>query len=150
MISLSEKERHPALARAGNGKRSGEHGTETILLVENKTSSRERFASALAGKGYSVFTAADGVEAVDHFRSFEQYVDLVIIDHGLPRLSGFEAAVTIRGISPEVKVILVAGDTTTGMTEEMREWGIDEILVKPFTMKSALKCIRTVLEKAGH
>jgi two-component system cell cycle sensor histidine kinase/response regulator CckA len=123
---------------------------ETILLVENKNSARERFASALAGRGYSVFTAADGIEAVEHFRSFAKYVDLVIIDHGIPRMSGFEAAVTMREISPEVKVILLAGDSASDMTDEMRECGINEILVKPFTMKSAMKCIRTVLEKAAN
>lgn len=64
-------------------------------------------------------------------------------------MSGFEAAMTMREINPDVKVILLAGDSVTDMTEEMRECGIDEILVKPFTMKSAMKCIRTVLEKAS-
>jgi DNA-binding response OmpR family regulator len=149
VTAVSQKEEHPALSRSGSPKHAGEHGTETILLVENKNSSRERFASALAGRGYSVFTAADGIEAVELFRSFVQHVNLVVIDYGIPRMSGFEAAMTMREINPDVKVILLAGDSVTDMTEEMRECGIDEILVKPFTMKSAMKCIRTVLEKAS-
>ena len=130
MTTIAQKSVHSTLLRSGSVKHAGEVGTETILLVENKNSSRERFASALAGRGNSVFTAADGVEAVEHFRSFAQYVNLVIIDYGIPRMSGFEAAMTIREISPTVKVILLAGDSTTDMTEEMRECGIDEILIK--------------------
>jgi DNA-binding response OmpR family regulator len=148
VTAISQKEGHIAPSQSRSIKHAGEVGTETILLVENKNSSRERFASALAGRGYSVLTATDGVEAVEHFRSFAKYINLVILDYGIPRMSGFEAAMTIREISPDVKVIRLAGDSATDVTEEMRECGRDEILVKPFTMKSAMKCIRTVLEKA--
>jgi two-component system, cell cycle sensor histidine kinase and response regulator CckA len=137
-------------SRASRSRETADHGTETILLIEDKSASRERFASALAGKGYSVVTAEDGMEGVALFRSFENYVDLAIIDYSIPRLSGFEAAVSIRNINPDVKIILMIGDHTNPMIDEMRERGIDDILVKPFTIKAAMKSIRTILEKAAQ
>ncbi len=122
------------------------NGNETILLIEDKSTTRERLASALAGKGYSVFTAADGAEGVEHFRTFQKYVDLVIVDFGLPRISGVEAARQIKNIRPDVKVILMTTESASQISDEFREIGIDEILVKPFTMKSAIDVIRRSLE----
>jgi DNA-binding response OmpR family regulator len=129
----------------GRLRSSANNGNETILLIEDKNSTRERLASALAGKGYSVFTAADGAEGVEHFRKFQEYVDLVIVDFGLPRLSGLEAARQIKNIKSGVKVILMIADPGSPISDEYRESGIDEVLVKPFTMKSAMEAIRKSL-----
>lgn len=124
-----------------------ESGTETILLIEDKAAPRERLASNLAGKGYSVFTAGDGVEGLELFQRFQSYVDLVIIDLGLPRLGGLEAARKMKSVNPGVSVILMTGNLQEDMTDEIADCGVDEVLEKPFSMKEVGFKIRSTLDR---
>jgi two-component system response regulator MtrA len=81
-----------------------------ILLVEDDPSIREVTAMGLGAAGFAVTTAADGVDALERFRS-EPY-DLVLLDIMLPRLDGYEVCRQIRKTSTVPVVMLTArGDT---------------------------------------
>ena len=68
-----------------------------ILLIEDDPSIREVTAIGLAGAGFTVATAADGVAGLERFRA--EPFDLVLLDIMLPRIDGLEVCRQIRQTS---------------------------------------------------
>lgn len=59
--------------------------------------------------GFTVITARDGIEAVSRFRDHAGEIDVVLLDLTMPNMDGITAMNEIRGIKPDVKVILSSG-----------------------------------------
>lgn len=57
--------------------------------------------------GFDVGCAADGLEGLDLFR--QSSWDAVIVDRGMPNMSGEEMAMQIKGTHPNVPLILITG-----------------------------------------
>jgi two-component system, OmpR family, KDP operon response regulator KdpE len=114
-------------------------GKRTAILVIDDEPQIRRFVSAgLQSYGYSILVAenaARGLKAVAEMRP-----ELVILDLGLPDLSGFEVLHTIRSWS-NVPVIVLS--IQVGEEEKVRllRSGADDYLVKPFSMAElAARC----------
>lgn len=102
-----------------------------ILVVDDNIDSAESLAMMLELSGHDVATAHDGVEAIELAREFRPHVAL--LDLGMPKLDGYEAARSIRRQSWGQKIMLVAL-TGWGQQEDKRrsrEAGFDAHLVKP-------------------
>jgi PAS domain S-box-containing protein len=102
-----------------------------ILVVDDNHDSAESLAMLLTLGGHDVRTAHDGVAAVDAARTFRPRV--VLMDIGMPRVNGYEAARTIREAPWGRDVILIAL-TGWGQDEDKRrtaEAGFDAHLTKP-------------------
>ena len=95
-----------------------------ILLVEDDPSIREITTLGLRGAGFSVATAADGLEGLARFRA--ERPDLVLLDVMLPGLDGLEVAREIRRDSTVPIVMLTArGSRSCGPTASIsppRSW----------------------------
>jgi CheY-like chemotaxis protein len=102
-----------------------------ILIVDDNRDAAESLAMLLTLSGHEVHTAYDGHEAVEAAAKFE--LDLILLDIGLPRLNGYEAARRIRAQQRDKGLVLVAL-TGWGQEEDRRrskEVGFDAHLVKP-------------------
>ena len=74
--------------------------------------------------------------------------DLVILDLGLPDISGFEVLKSIRLFSNVPVVILTVRGEEADVTKGL-EWGADDYVVKPFRQAEFLSRLRAVLRRAG-
>lgn len=102
-----------------------------ILVVDDNIDSAESMAMMLELSGHDVATAHDGLAAVELAKEFQPHVAL--LDLGMPKLDGYEAARSIRQQSWGQKMKLVAL-TGWGQQEDKRrsrEAGFDAHLVKP-------------------
>ncbi len=102
-----------------------------ILVVDDNIDSAESLALILELSGHDVKKAHDGREAVELAEEFRP--DVVLLDIGLPRLNGYEAAREIRKQEWGRKVALFAL-TGWGQKEDRarsKEAGFDEHMVKP-------------------
>ena len=102
-----------------------------ILVVDDNQDSAESLAMLLSLSGHSVRTANDGLAALEAARSFRPRV--VLMDLGMPRLNGYEAARAIRAEEWGRDVMLVAL-TGWGQEEDKRrtaEAGFNAHLTKP-------------------
>lgn len=102
-----------------------------ILVVDDNVDSAESMAMMLELSGHDVATAHDGLAAVELAKAFRPHVAL--LDIGMPKLDGYEAARSIRQQSWGQKMKLVAL-TGWGQQEDKRrsrEAGFDAHLVKP-------------------
>jgi PAS domain S-box-containing protein len=120
-----------------------------ILAVDDNRDSADSLAMMLRLLGHSVQTAYDGVEAVKTAEAF--HPEVVLLDLGLPRLSGYEAARRIRQ-QPGGDAMILFAMTGWGQEEDRRrsqEAGFNFHLVKPVTAADLEKLL-TKLMPATH
>lgn len=102
-----------------------------ILVVDDNKDAADSFAKLMELNGHEVRKAHDGLEAIDVAASFRP--DVVLLDIGLPKLNGYEAARRIRG-EPWGKNMMLVAVTGWGQEEDRQrsqEAGFDHHLVKP-------------------
>ncbi len=124
-------------------------GTETILLVEDEEILRELVKSSLEEKGYTVLTAADGVEALNLFTQQKDRIALVLCDMGLPKIGGWDAFKIMKELSPQVNVIFASGYLDPGLKAEILKGGARDFIQKPYDPDEVIKRIRVVLDRGG-
>jgi CheY-like chemotaxis protein len=104
-----------------------------ILVVDDNQDSAESLAMLLRLTGHEVHIAQDGLEAIEAAATLQPHV--ILLDIGLPRLNGYEAARRIREQQGHQGLTLVAL-TGWGQQEDRRrsqEAGFDAHLIKPVT-----------------
>ena len=126
----------PAAQLAANGA-----GSRRILVVDDNADAAEALALVLTLCGNEVRTANDGFKAIEVAERF--LPDVVLLDLGMPRLDGFEAARRIRAQTWSKNMLLVA-QTGWGQEEDRRrtqEAGFDAHLIKPVDHDRLLKLL---------
>jgi len=101
-----------------------------VLVVDDNHDSANSLAMLVKALGYDTHTAYDGLEAVTAAESFRP--NIILLDLGLPTLSGFDACQRIRQVADHSMTIYAV--TGAGEVEDQRrtqEAGFDGHLVKP-------------------
>src|SRR6185312_3604172 len=84
-------------------------GSARILLVEDEEAVRAFAGRALEARGYKVYQAASGAEALDLISGIGDPLDLVISDVVMPGMDGPTLMRELRRRQPELKIIFVSG-----------------------------------------
>ncbi len=113
-----------------------------ILVVDDDDALREMVGLVLSANGYSPVFAADGISAVETFKS--QNPDLVLLDIMLPGQSGIEVCRSIRNLSGVPIVMLTAKGDTDDVVAGL-EAGADDYVVKPHNGAELIARIRARL-----
>ena len=114
-----------------------------ILVIDDETSIAQLLEDALTGVGHTVEIAVSGREGVE-MATLSDF-DLVMTDLGMPDMSGWEVATTIRRERPDVPIVLVTGWGTTLSAEEVERCGINAVVHKPFEIQELLDTASKVL-----
>ena len=107
-----------------------------ILYVEDTPSNQEVMALTLVGTGVVLRCVGTAGEALECCA--EGGFDLVMVDLQLPDLSGAELAREILKLNPECPVIAVTAQSSAKSDETLREAGIVEVILKPYTKEQVL------------
>ncbi|MBT9149296.1 MAG: winged helix-turn-helix domain-containing protein [Dehalococcoidia bacterium] len=117
-----------------------------ILIVEDEHTLLEALRYNLEKEGYTVVTAVDGIQALDSARS--ESPDLIILDIMLPQLDGFEVCRILRkDMAVPILILTAKGeeiDKVIGL-----EWGADDYMVKPFSMRELKARIKAILRRTA-
>ena len=121
--------------------------TAQILIVEDESAIADNLHYALKTEGFAVTWKTLGGEAVAYIT--DAAVDLVILDVGLPDISGFEVCKQIRKFS-EVPILFL-----TARTEEIDrvvglEIGGDDYVAKPFSPRELVARVKAILKRTQH
>jgi DNA-binding response OmpR family regulator len=116
-----------------------------LLLVEDDAALGDGIRAGLRQAGYTVDWLKDG-RAAQLALETEEYA-LLVLDLGLPRLSGLELLKWLRGAGKELPVlILTARDTVQDRVQGL-DGGADDYLVKPFDLDELAARIRALLRR---
>jgi two-component system cell cycle sensor histidine kinase/response regulator CckA len=108
-------------------------GGRTVLLVEDEQAVRGVLRHALERAGYTVVSAADGVEALAALDAHPE-VDIVLSDLVMPNMDGRALAERLWARAPDLPVILMTGYAPTGDARAGLPNVVAPVLAKPFTL----------------
>lgn len=116
----------------------------TVLIVDDFAEYRDYVRKLLKETPEFVIVgeASDGMAAVQ--RAAEMQPDMILLDIGLPTLSGLEAIRVIQNVSPRSRVIFITQQTAPELIREAFECGASAYLSKLYIadeLKSALRCV---------
>lgn len=120
-------------------------GTETILLVEDEPLVRELSAKALRRRGYTVFEADTGVQALQILEAQGEAIQLIVTDAVMPLMGGKELIERVSRAYPGIRFILASGYSESGISFKTAIPTEVTFLQKPFASTLLLKTVRDVL-----
>ncbi len=102
--------------------------------------------AVLAGDGYKVIHARDGLEALDLYR--EHRPDLILTDYQMPGLNGIELCRSIKALDPHrfIPMVMLTGDEKSRILRESLDAGLVEFLTKPVTPDELRLRVRSLVE----
>jgi two-component system cell cycle sensor histidine kinase/response regulator CckA len=121
-------------------------GHGRVLLVEDEDAVRSFAARALASRGYSVFEAASGAEALDVMDKEDNGIDLVVSDVVMPEMDGPSLLKELRQRAPHVKIIFMSGYAEEAFKKNLEGDENFHFLQKPFNLKQLAAMVKEVLE----
>jgi two-component system cell cycle sensor histidine kinase/response regulator CckA len=124
-------------------------GVETILLVDDESAMREIGTDILEGSGFKVLTAADGLEAVEIYKTRSKEITLVILDLVMPKMDGGQTFLELKKINPKVKSIFCTGFASDAIiTQLLAEENIPAVQ-KPFRQEEFLHTVQETINGNG-
>jgi len=122
--------------------------TRRILLVEDDPGLSLTVSDLLAGEGYQVETAADGVTGLA--RAAGEPFDLLLLDVMLPGKNGFDVCRDLRQRGKDIAILMLTArgqltDRVVGL-----KLGADDYLVKPFEPPELLARIEALLRRVKN
>jgi signal transduction histidine kinase len=119
---------------------------QRILVADDNYDAAEALTLQLQLAGHEVRTAHDGVEAVELAKTFDP--DIVLLDLGMPKMDGYEAARQLR-LSPttsRAKLIALTGWGQQQDRDRTTDAGFDAHLVKPVAEAQLFKALTLAVE----
>jgi two-component system KDP operon response regulator KdpE len=115
-----------------------------VLVVEDERGLRRALALNLGARGYQVVEAESGTRALT-LAAAEQ-PDVLVLDLGLPDISGFEVIRTLRAFS-QVPIIVLSA--RTGSTDKVTalDLGADDYVTKPFNLDALFARLRAATRR---
>ncbi len=122
-------------------------GGARILVVDDEIEIVRALERSLAAHGFEVFTAGSGeeaLEAISHHRP-----DVMLLDLGLPGMSGLEVIKRVRAQSNLPIIVLSVKDTEHDKVQAF-DLGADDYVPKPFGMDEVLARLRAALRHSAQ
>ncbi|TVR28405.1 MAG: DNA-binding response regulator [Balneolaceae bacterium] len=119
--------------------------TNSILIVEDNKDLLNLLKINLSDQGYEIFTAKDGIAALDMYHN--HHPDLIILDIMLPKMDGFDVCKSIRKENQAVPILML-----TAKAEEVDkvlglEIGADDYMTKPFSIRELLARVKAIFRR---
>jgi DNA-binding response OmpR family regulator len=118
-----------------------------ILIVEDELNMVNGLKDNLEFEGFEVDTAMDGLSGQQ--KIIQNHYDLILLDVMLPEISGFDICKTVRkdGINTPIILLTARGeeiDKVLGL-----EFGADDYITKPFSLRELLARIKAILRRSN-
>lgn len=161
-LQRGETQRQESVASNTSRSQSDQRSEEkqTLLLVEDNLINQKVLRRQLQTRGFEVFTASNGQEAIDAVAERGQigednandrnYFDIILMDQEMPIKDGNTATTEIRQLQEQGKagyshILGVSANVREAQTQSMRAAGMDDIISKPFKVEDLVKRIRSII-----
>ena len=142
---------------AANGDSEGEQprgdagrlprGSEHVLVVDDEPAITLILDRLLSSLGYQVTCCSSGTDALEKFAADPELFDIVVTDQSMPRLSGAELLVRLRGLRADIPVVVMTGFSRQLSDSGSRQLGFSAMLSKPLSRERLAQTVRVVLDR---
>jgi CheY-like chemotaxis protein len=130
---------------------SASRGAGTILVVDDEEIVRRTAKASLERAGFHVLTAENGDKALRLLQNKAMPpISLVVLDMGMPDMSGKEVMQQIRVRGIEVPVLICSGYSEAVVFQEFSGLDIAGFAQKPFTSREITAKVRGILPTVGN
>jgi CheY-like chemotaxis protein len=120
--------------------------TRRLLVVDDEPMALVLAKRILSEAGFEVTTAQSGFECLDFVRKRPHHFDLILLDLSMPFMDGEETFGRLRGINPDVVVLLSTGFIAQERLDRMLVAGMAGFLRKPHRPDEMVAHIRSVMQ----
>jgi two-component system response regulator PilR (NtrC family) len=115
-----------------------------ILIADDESTMRETLAELFRDQGFKVFTAADGLQAVQHLTDAD--IDIAVVDIRMPALDGLQVLAKARQVSPETRIIMITAFGTVEDAVDAIRHGASDYVTKPLVFDDMLIKVKRLLD----
>ncbi|PWG18081.1 response regulator transcription factor CtrA [Salibaculum griseiflavum] len=120
-----------------------------VLLVEDDPTTAKSIELMLGHANLNVYTTDLGEEGIDLAKLYDY--DLIILDIGLPDMSGHDVLRQLRLARVETPILILSGDDGTEAKLKGFGFGADDYLTKPFHREELIARIHAIIRRSkGH
>ena len=116
-----------------------------LFIVEDDLVLADGLKNSLMQSGYAIDVANDGANA-DSILAYQVF-DLVVLDLGLPKLSGFEVLKRLRSRGSKTPVLILTANDNTDDRVKGLDLGADDYLSKPFILAELEARVRALIRR---
>lgn len=116
-----------------------------ILVVDDERNIRNHLSMVLEAENFKADTASDGDEALTKVK--EGLYDIAFVDIEMPKMNGLELLGYLRGIRPNLAVVMLTAYGTVARAVEAMKLGATDFLEKPFDPKAVPLLCNEILER---
>jgi two-component system KDP operon response regulator KdpE len=117
-----------------------------VLIVDDEPTVLRALRVALEAQDYAVTAVLTGEDALA--RVTNGTFDLIVLDLGLPGMSGFEVIRRVRVLFPALPIIVLSAQGDDAPKVEALDLGADDYVAKPFSVRELLARVRVALRHA--
>lgn len=117
-----------------------------ILLADDDRQMVRALSISLQAQGYDIIVAHDGREALD--AATHQHPELIVLDLGMPGLTGVEVITAVRGWST-TPILVVSGRAESWDKVDALDAGADDYVTKPFAIDELLARVRALARRTA-
>lgn len=110
-----------------------------VLIVDDQYGIRILLKEILEQNGYTLFQAANGIQALTI--ADQQELDLILLDVKLPGMNGFDILKRVKEKQPEVQVIMMTAYEELDSIKKAKEIGALTFITKPFDISEVLNMV---------
>jgi len=114
-----------------------------ILIIDDQSDNRKELTQSLERVGFPVESASDGLQALDNFSSTKY--SMVITNEQAPGIEGGDVLGSVKKISPQIPVIVIAANGTVHNAVEAMQAGASDYLLKPFSVETLEKTVKKAI-----
>jgi signal transduction histidine kinase/ActR/RegA family two-component response regulator len=118
-----------------------------VLVVDDDQAVREVLRDMLVALGHQVMEFGSGEEALRGYQA--GLYDLILTDLGMPGVTGWKLAQSVRAVDKAVTISLVTGWGDEVRPETLERAGVDHVVNKPFTLEDVAVVTRMAAERGG-
>jgi CheY-like chemotaxis protein len=130
------------------GARTDTWSASRLLIVEDDLINAQYVKEMLAPSRLQIFHAPNGTEAIRHLHEFRP--DAMLLDLGLPDLSGYEVAKRAKAMHHDLPIVALTAYDDRETKLKCDEFGFNFFLTKPVSSSTLLATLRIVFQHASQ
>ena len=118
---------------------------QSVLIIEDEKEIQLLLANSLTELGYTIYSADNATEALERFQLYQDELDIIVTDIGLPDINGSVMIEQIREVSDDIPIITTTGYINPDLRSHLFDIGVAQIIYKPYELSDVAAAIQSTL-----